>query len=126
MSAPRDDRFVLLVEDDVDVKDSLALALSIEGYRVRAARHGREALEVLARDPEQCCLIFLDIMMPVMDGFEFLRRKKQLPALASVPTVVLSAYLDGEPDHEEVGVEAWLHKPVDLDDVLNAAERWCR
>ena len=84
---------ILLVEDDADIRLQVVLALELEGYEVVQASNGKEALALLrSSSPEglPCCII-LDLMMPVMDGWEFRRRQREDPALASVPVVVLSA-----------------------------------
>jgi len=73
---------ILLVEDDPDARDEMAWVLRREGYEVVAAADGQEALEVVRR--ETPALILLDLMMPVMDGFEFRVRQMQDPALAGI------------------------------------------
>ncbi|HVL57967.1 MAG TPA: response regulator [Burkholderiaceae bacterium] len=119
------DCFVLLVEDDPDVRESLRLGLVLEGYPVRTAANGREALALLESAAAPPCLILLDIMMPVMDGFEFLRQKQSKPALAAIPTVVLSAHPRELQFVQPLGVALWLRKPLDLDDLMTAVRGWC-
>src|SRR5216684_2351169 len=81
---------VLIVEDDDDLRDMMAQLLTIEGFRAVAVANGREALEHL-QSAEKPDVILLDLMMPVMDGWEFRRRQKADPDLAQVPVIVLSA-----------------------------------
>src|SRR5262245_24697691 len=81
---------ILIVEDDADLRDMMAQLLTLEGFKTETVANGRDALEYLQKgDPPD--LILLDLMMPVMDGWEFRRRQREDPALANVPVVVLSA-----------------------------------
>ena len=89
--ASRSNRPVLVVEDDPDIRDATAILLEDEGYRVHQAENGQRALDALASEPLPC-LILLDLMMPVMDGHEFLERMAELdPARAKLPVVVMTA-----------------------------------
>ena len=105
------DRSVLLVDDDDDVRDSLALVLRDEGYQVETASNGKEALDKLERMPPPG-LVVLDLMMPVMNGWTTLEqmRKRQVPS----PVLVVSAAVPPPPP----GVSAYLRKPVDLNQLL--------
>ena len=75
---------ILVVDDDPDIRTSLAEILGDEGYRVAGARNGREALDYLRRRTRPS-LILLDMMMPDMDGWLFRREQQKLPELASIP-----------------------------------------
>jgi CheY-like chemotaxis protein len=113
----------LIVEDDADLREMMAQLLSLEGYRTEAVANGRDALEYLkkGRAPE---VILLDLMMPVMDGWEFRRRQREDPRLADVPVVVLSAL---DPSRAaDVGGAAFLKKPLDFDRLLDLVRRYCR
>src|SRR5437879_6509382 len=81
---------ILVVEDDTATRDALSLILEAEGFGVMGAANGQEALDQLrgSRRPD---LILLDLMMPVMDGWQFRRAQAQDPALSAIPVVVLSA-----------------------------------
>ncbi len=113
---------VLIVEDDADLREMMAQLLSLEGFRTEAVENGRDALQYLERGgrPE---LILLDLMMPVMDGWEFRRRQMQDPALATVPVVVLSALDPARAS--ELGGAAFLKKPLDFDRLLELVRRFC-
>ena len=116
---------ILLVEDDDDIRDSLAEILSQEGYSVLSARNGREALELLARVPTPR-LILLDLRMPIMDGVQFRQEQLRDGTLCDVPVVILTAALD---DHTSDGVLAGcgrLRKPIDLDALLATVAAACR
>jgi CheY-like chemotaxis protein len=113
---------VLIVEDDADLREMMAQLLTLEGFRAETVANGRDALEYLRRGdrPE---VILLDLMMPVMDGWEFRRRQRADPAVADVPVVVLSA-LDATRavDLQEA---AFLKKPLDFDRLLQLVRRYC-
>lgn len=82
--------FILLVEDDRDSREALAFVLEDAGHTVASAGNGREALELLDGG-EKPDLILLDLMMPVMNGWEFLGERKRRPTVASIPVMVLTA-----------------------------------
>jgi CheY-like chemotaxis protein len=91
---------VLVVEDDLPTREALCRTLISMGYAAHAAVDGRSGLEWLAAHPAPS-LILLDLMMPEMDGFEFLRELRQRPALVDVPVIVVTAK---ELTAEEVGI----------------------
>jgi CheY-like chemotaxis protein len=109
---------VLVVEDEPDIRDAIAEALSAEGYSVRLAAHGREALDGLRRGTT-ADVIVLDMMMPVMDGWQFLVAKQADPALAMIPVIVTSA----APQKLPPGAKVLLGKPFDLGRLLSAISR---
>ena len=115
-------RIVLVVDDDPDILQTLALCLSTEGYGVLMASNGQEALEVLRQQKPAC--ILLDLMMPVMDGWEFRRQQKADPELAPVPVIVLSALDQGRA--APVDADAFLKKPLDFDRLLGLVRDHCR
>jgi CheY-like chemotaxis protein len=113
---------VLIVEDDADLREMMAQLLSLEGYRAETASNGREALKYLERG-DRPDVILLDLMMPIMDGWEFRRRQVENPELAQVPVVVLSA-LD-QARAADLGGTAFLKKPLDFDRLLELVRRFC-
>ena len=111
---------VLAVEDDNDLREFYGTLLREEGHQVRLARNGLEALHHLDWAPD---LILLDLMMPVMDGYEFLRRLRASPKGASIPVLVLSAALP--PGRATLrGAQAVLRKPFDFDRMLRTIEMY--
>jgi CheY-like chemotaxis protein len=113
----RRNAFVLVVDDDPDVLASLCDALGSEGYDVRGARDGIEALEAIAeRRPD---LIVTDLMMPTMTGFELLAALHDTPELASIPTLIITAARSAEAQQKTKGAVV-LPKPLDLDRLLRA------
>jgi CheY-like chemotaxis protein len=109
-------RPILLVDDDEDVRETIADVLQGQGYLTIVAANGKEALELIARRGPPS-LILLDMMMPEMDGWEFRRQQAAHPELASVPVVVFSA---GGKFPEDVPV---LTKPVTMEDLLAVVAR---
>jgi CheY-like chemotaxis protein len=108
---------VLIVEDDRDIRESLALVLEGEGYDVACASDGREGLLEARRDHPD--LILLDLMMPNMDGWQFRDEQKRDAAIRDIPVVVVSAF--GR--RPEIDAAAYIPKPCTLDDVLDAVVR---
>jgi CheY-like chemotaxis protein len=113
---------VLIVEDDADLREMMAQLLSLEGFHTAAVANGREALEYLHHG-DAPDLILLDLMMPVMDGWEFRRHQQADPALADVPVIVLSA-LD-QSRTADVSAHAFLKKPLDFDRLLELVRTYC-
>ena len=100
----------------------MAQLLALEGYETATAANGREALEYLRRHRTPK-LILLDLMMPIMDGWEF-RREQQLDAsIANVPVVVLSALDRGRAT--DVIADDFLKKPLDFDRLLEVVRSYC-
>jgi CheY-like chemotaxis protein len=112
---------ILVVEDDTDSRVMLATVLTLQNYRVVTAANGEEGI-AMARQ-HRPCIILLDLMMPVMDGWEFRRRQIQDPRIADVPVVVLSA-LDPSRAVDLAGA-AFLKKPLDFDRLLDLVRRFC-
>jgi two-component system response regulator MprA len=108
---------ILLVEDDEDVRDMLALTLEVNGFEVTTAEHGARALECLAR--RRPCMMILDLVMPGIDGREVLARMREQHY--ELPVVVISA-LDAPPPE---GIVATLRKPFETQALLALAARYC-
>ncbi len=113
-----DGQRVLIIEDDEATRQLLHRALVGEGWQVTEARNGREALERLEEAPPG--LILLDLMMPEMDGFEFLAALRARPEFSGLPVVVVTAADLSEEDHRRLsgGVERILHKAAYSRDAL--------
>jgi CheY-like chemotaxis protein len=115
---------VLLVEDDSEIRDSLGAVLEHGGYDVVGVANGLEALQKL-REGLRPRLILLDLMMPVMDGWQFRHAQLEDPSLAKIPVVVLSA-LSGlrDPDSPSLVASEFLTKPVDVPSLLDTIGRF--
>jgi CheY-like chemotaxis protein len=116
---PRVDKCVLVIEDDEVLRSAMKMVLEWEGYHVLCAENGREALDLLrigksmGKAPG---LILLDLMMPVLDGWQLCDELQQDPALAAIPVVVVSAL----PAADTPGVAAHIQKPFEVQQVLEA------
>lgn len=102
---------ILVVDDERDIVDLITYNLKKEGYDVSSAFNGKEALEKAARHPD---LIILDLMMPVLDGFETCKRLKSDPHTAHVPVIFLTAR-STEADEViglELGADDFIQKPI--------------
>ncbi len=114
---------VLVVEDDPDILEAVSEALRTEGYTVACAANGMEAIEYLKT--ARPCIILLDLMMPVMDGRQFLVAKAQSSSLATIPVVLVSADDQLARKAEELKVAGFIQKPVDMDRLLSAIAPHC-
>jgi CheY-like chemotaxis protein len=119
MSAP----IVLIVEDDPDTREMLGKFLELEGFRVETAANGQLALDRL-EGGVKACLIVLDLMMPVMDGWQFRKRQLQDDRFAKIPTIVVSAA--GRDRMAQVTADGYLAKPIDMDELLSRVTDFCK
>ena len=110
---------ILLVEDDLDIQENLKLFLEMEGYSVMSAMNGQIALDIL-KSGEKPFLILLDLMMPIMNGYELLAVLKKLPQPEfNIPTILLSAATDLEETASKQVVQ-FIRKPISLKSLLQA------
>lgn len=108
---------MLVVDDDPDILEALAEILEVEGFEIRRARNGQEALERLGPPSPQ--LILLDLMMPVMDGWEFAQKLRQRSDARAIPIIVLSADRNVGSKAREIGAVGHLAKPFELNELLH-------
>ena len=116
-------RSILIVEDDADLREALSEVLRDEGYSVEGAGDGQEALDRLRRDPPPS-LILLDLTMPVMNGWQFRAEQRQDPLLSGIPVVILSAGDHLAEQMAPLGIQDYVHKPIELDELLRTVERY--
>jgi CheY-like chemotaxis protein len=107
---------ILIAEDDDAIRDALAELLEEEGYRVVTARNGAEALSRLAALPRPR-LVLLDLMMPVMSGWELLKHLRADPETRDIPVLVLSA---SQPAAPPAGADGFFSKPVRIGALLDS------
>ena len=116
---------ILIVEDDKDVRDSVAALLDALGFETQAAGDGSEALQLLRATVPRPCLILLDLAMPVMNGEEFLQRQAADAALADIPVILVSANTDLVEKAASLNVAGALPKPVSLSALDATLARYC-
>jgi two-component system OmpR family response regulator len=109
---------ILIVDDQPDFRMMLTAFLEDAGYTIECAGNGRDALAHLMRCSDLPGLILLDVAMPIMTGWDFLRAQQSNAALRSIPVVVLSARNNAEHEAATYAPVAYLDKPVDLTTLL--------
>lgn len=114
---------VLIVEDDPDILSSLAEVIRDEGYEVQTAANGYQALATMAMN--QPDLIFLDLMMPVMDGWKFMEEMRHRFPTLDIPVVLVSAIHGLTEEARRLGVQYFLEKPFELEEVARLAHECC-
>jgi CheY-like chemotaxis protein len=113
---------VLVVEDEENVRESVAALLEVEGYEVFTANNGAEALGILRSGPP-VSLIFLDLMMPQMDGWAFRARQLNQPQFKDIPVVVLSGAHKIEREVVTLEPAAVLQKPIGIQELLDVIDQ---
>ena len=114
---------ILVVEDTAHLRENILELLSMEGYSVSSAQHGREGLSLLQESMPD--LIITDLRMPEMDGFDFIARVRENKLWNGIPILVFSAM----PPHENekiilrLGANAYLKKPSALEDLVTAVKK---
>jgi CheY-like chemotaxis protein len=111
---------VLLVEDEEELRETMREALELHGYSVVAASDGQAALEELERI-EHICMVLLDLLMPRMNGWDFLAEMRTRPALAAVPVIIHSSAASQAPQ----GATRVLRKPLELERLLSVVREYC-
>jgi len=112
---------ILVVDDDLGIRVSLAALLEAEGFLVETAMNGEQALECIAR--ERPTLVMLDMRMPIMDGWRFARELRDRGIV--LPIVVMTAARDAQAWADEVAATAFAPKPFDYPELLATLDRIC-
>lgn len=112
---------ILIVEDDIYIRETLQMALELEGYVVRTAAEGAKGLEAL-NQTELPCLILLDLMMPIMNGWEFAEAVGKDSVLSQIPIAVVSAFAEKA---SKIPAKAVINKPIDMDLLLKIVQECC-
>jgi len=122
---PALERFmVLVIDDDRDSSEALADFLAFKGYVVQCVNNANDAFVFVDNTHDRPALIFLDLVMPVLDGWGFLAERVKYPLLADVPVVVLSACSDVVQKAKEAGAVAVMRKPVEPQSLLQVIEHF--
>ena len=111
---------ILLVEDEAESRETLREILELEGYNVRTAVNGREALDTLAAVGEQICIVLLDLFMPVMDGWQVIDELRASGRLANTQIVIITSAAHRAP----AGIPVF-EKPLDLEKVIRKVSMLC-
>lgn len=114
---------VMVIEDCPDIRSLMKIALELEGHEVISASNGQEALEVLDTFSAPPDLILLDLMMPVMNGFEFRKKQLQDPRIAGIPVIILTADSNYAKNPDPVCAAGYIKKPMDLEVLLDTVSR---
>lgn len=114
---------VLIVEDEPDVREFMEILLQTSGYETMSAPNGREALEQMRQ--RRPCVVLLDLMMPVMNGWEFREHQLAEKSLADVPVVCVSAVFDPHQVVQRMHVPC-VRKPVAFPELLEKVAHACR
>lgn len=115
--------YLLIVEDDLDILKLLETTLNFSGHRVRTARNGSEALDIV--EEERPTIVIADIMMPKLDGFGFVHRLRINPETRGIPVVFITATFVSREDRDfalNIGATRFIQKPLDLDEFLVTIE----
>jgi CheY-like chemotaxis protein len=126
MPSPETRQVVLVVEDDPDALDAITTILEDAGYDALRAANGSEALRQLGHHNGRCDLILLDLLMPVMNGWDFRRRQKETPAFADIPVLLMSAGAHMPTVSGELNAAGYVTKPVEVSDLLAVVQHHCR
>lgn len=116
--------YILVVDDDAAIREALTLVLEDEGYTVRSAANGRDALQLLRAGEAPPQVILLDLMMPVMSGWDFRAEQQRNPTLVAIPVVVLSADRSLQTKAAMVQAQGYLAKPVDISVLIDTVSRY--
>ncbi|HET9494103.1 MAG TPA: response regulator [Chloroflexia bacterium] len=111
---------ILVVEDDADIRETIAAILEMEGYDVELASNGEEAVSAI--DHRQPSLVLLDMRMPVLDGWGFAKVMRERGV--QVPIIVMTAAQDAGRWAREIGAQGYIAKPFDLGDLLSQVARY--
>jgi DNA-binding response OmpR family regulator len=111
---------ILVIEDDESIRESLKILLNLEGYIVRSAENGLEAMKMLKNYQQDVGLMIVDLMMPIMDWLSFLKQKRD-STFKSVPTIIFSASVQRGQRIE--GAAAIMAKPMDFHRFLSVVKQ---
>lgn len=115
-------KWILIVEDDPNISKAIQLALELEGYSSLAAPNGKIGINILDSEPLPS-VIFLDLMMPVMDGIQFMAEVSKNAAFSKIPVVLVTAFT--EKAGQISGIAGVIKKPINIDSLLEFAQKYC-
>lgn len=113
---------VLIIDDDLGIRESLRELLEYAGYEVMEAGDGKMAIDLLETSPSLPSMILLDLMMPALNGYAFREIQQNNPKISQIPIVLMTAGTDIEIKGQSLEAMAYLRKPFDIDTILNLLE----
>ena len=116
---------ILLVEDDDLLREGLRQVLEEDGCRVQTAVEGAEALDLLRTKGVSPCVVLLDLMMPIMTGWEFRHAQRQDSELCRIPVVVVSGMNDSFRHAAWLEADGYVQKPIPVETLLATVQRYC-
>jgi len=121
-AAHAESEYVLVVEDNKELREGICEVLRLTGYQAVGAEHGEAALRHLSAGSKPC-VILLDLMMPVMNGWKFHEEMRKKPNLAEVPVIVMTAA--NASDAQAISAVAVVHKPLRVDALIEMVREHC-
>lgn len=120
---PDDRQYILVVDDDQSALRMIEDMLKIHSHRVVIARNGQDAIKLAKA--EKPGLIFMDLRLPILDGYETTKQLRRVPELSTIPIIALTASVDRESIQRclEAGCTAHLAKPVQSSELLDAVKK---
>lgn len=112
---------ILVVDDDEAIREVLKMSLEMEGYPVMTATNGKDALDILSKSPNQG-LILLDLMMPVMNGWEFVEEFQKVEKYSGIPIILISAY--SERAKNIPAIQEVFSKPMNFNTLLDRVKSY--
>jgi CheY-like chemotaxis protein len=116
-------KVVMIVDDDDESREALSAILQESGYRVLQAEHGAAAWKLLEGQEGTCDLILLDLMMPVMNGWDFRRKQRLAPRFSTIPVLMMSAGAHIAAVADDLGATDYIPKPIAVDLLLEKVKR---
>jgi len=126
LSPPPANRTILLIEDDRDICEIVEQVLADEGYETIAVSNGAEGLAHLRSSAPRPFVIVLDLMLPVMDAWQFRAEQTGDALLAGIPVVIFSANPKVGQHADSLGAAAVIRKPPNLDELLSVVNRFAQ
>ncbi len=115
---------VLVVDDHADTREAIAELVGDKGHSCHGSANGREAMDWLEAQAELPCVIVLDLRMPVMDGWDFLRVVRSELRWVNIPVIVISATIERDAPAPVLRAKAFWSKPPDAELISNV-HRYC-
>ena len=116
--------YILVVEDDPSIREVIREVLGVTHHTVRMAKHGRDALDIISHGAKPD-LILLDLMMPVIDGWQLIEILSEDSKLSKIPVVVMSAVASSDHMKAHPNAVGMISKPLEIDSLLDVVEQFC-